>query len=111
MEAICFVCGKKIGDKDKGWQERDADIFYCMDCGLEVIGRRFSEKYKRPLKEVNSFNDRLKKRVTEAREKNIGWRIDYFVVSDRLLPAVKDSRILTDVMGSDHCPVCLEIEI
>ena len=49
--------------------------------------------------------------MMKAREKNIGWRIDYFVVSDRLLPAVKDSRILTDVMGSDHCPVCLEIEI
>ena len=46
----------------------------------------------------------------KAREKNVGWRIDYFVVSERLMPRVKDSRILTTVMGSDHCPVCLEIE-
>ena len=44
-----------------------------------------------------------------AREKNVGWRIDYFVVSDRLMPEVKESSILTDVMGSDHCPVMLEI--
>ncbi len=42
-----------------------------------------------------------------AREKNIGWRIDYFIVSERLLPRVEDSMILTDVMGSDHCPVAL----
>lgn len=40
-----------------------------------------------------------------AREKNTGWRIDYFLVSDRLRERVEDSSILTDVMGSDHCPV------
>ncbi len=44
-----------------------------------------------------------------ARENNAGWRIDYFVVSERLMPKVKDSAILTDVYGSDHCPVALEI--
>ena len=46
-----------------------------------------------------------------AREKNVGWRIDYFVVSDRLMPLVKDSFILPEVMGSDHCPVGIEIDI
>lgn len=40
-----------------------------------------------------------------AREKNAGWRIDYFLVSDRLKDRVADSRIDTDVFGSDHCPV------
>ncbi len=44
-----------------------------------------------------------------ARERNAGWRIDYFIVSDRLLPRVRDSRILAEVMGSDHCPVALEL--
>ena len=44
-----------------------------------------------------------------AREKNVGWRIDYFVVSERLMPKVRDSFILTDVQGSDHCPVGIEI--
>ena len=44
-----------------------------------------------------------------AREKNVGWRIDYFVVSDRLMPQVKSAEILAEVMGSDHCPVSLEI--
>ncbi len=46
-----------------------------------------------------------------AREKNVGWRIDYFVVSERIMPKVTDSKILGEVMGSDHCPVCLEIDI
>ena len=49
--------------------------------------------------------------MRQAREKNIGWRIDYFVVSNRIMPLVKDSFILTDVMGSDHCPVGLEIDL
>ena len=40
-----------------------------------------------------------------ARAKNVGWRIDYFVVSDRFMPNVKDSFICPDIMGSDHCPV------
>lgn len=45
----------------------------------------------------------------QARAKNVGWRIDYFVVSNRLFDKVKDSFIFTDVMGSDHCPVGIEI--
>jgi len=40
-----------------------------------------------------------------AREKNVGWRIDYWLVSARLMPSVTDARIHTDVLGSDHCPV------
>ena len=41
----------------------------------------------------------------QARQKNAGWRIDYFLVSDRLRPAVKEANIHTDILGSDHCPV------
>ncbi len=46
----------------------------------------------------------------QARQKNAGWRIDYFVVSNRLMPQVKDALIHTDVLGSDHCPVELVLE-
>ena len=46
-----------------------------------------------------------------ARAKNVGWRIDYFVVSDRILGKVKDSFILNEIMGSDHCPVGIEIDL
>ena len=49
--------------------------------------------------------------MRQARAKDIGWRIDYFVVSDRVKDMVKDSFILGEVMGSDHCPVGIEIEL
>ena len=45
-----------------------------------------------------------------ARAKNVGWRIDYFVVSDRLLERVKDSFIMNEITGSDHCPVGIILE-
>ena len=47
----------------------------------------------------------------KARERNVGWRIDYFVVSDRLRDKVNSVKIRGDVFGSDHCPVILDISI
>ena len=47
----------------------------------------------------------------KAREKNAGWRIDYFLVSDRLQANIDDAKIHTDIMGSDHCPVELDLDI
>ena len=45
-----------------------------------------------------------------ARARNVGWRIDYFVISDRLRDKVKDAFILPEIPGSDHCPVGLELK-
>lgn len=47
--------------------------------------------------------------IGNARSRNAGWRIDYFVTSSRLLPRLKDAEIFDAVMGSDHCPVGLEL--
>jgi len=47
----------------------------------------------------------------QARQKNAGWRIDYFVVSERLMPQVADAKIHTDILGSDHCPVELDLRL
>lgn len=47
----------------------------------------------------------------KAREKNAGWRIDYFVVSETMTEKMKDAYIYKDIMGSDHCPIGLEIEM
>ncbi|WP_319590258.1 exodeoxyribonuclease III [uncultured Draconibacterium sp.] len=44
-----------------------------------------------------------------ARGKNVGWRIDYFLVSEQLMPNVKNAYILNEIMGSDHCPVGIEL--
>lgn len=46
-----------------------------------------------------------------ARERNVGWRIDYFLCSERAAEKIKEAYILPEVMGSDHCPVGLEIEL
>ena len=46
----------------------------------------------------------------QARAKNVGWRIDYFIVSDRLRDRIADAKIHTDILGSDHCPVELELK-
>ncbi len=46
-----------------------------------------------------------------ARERNIGWRIDYFIVSKKLFKKVKEVKILDQVKGSDHCPILLKIEL
>ncbi len=74
----------------------------------ELLNAGFADTYRR------LYPDRVEyswwSYMFHAREKNAGWRIDYFVVSERLLPRVKDSFILTDVMGSDHCPVGIELE-
>ena len=46
---------------------------------------------------------------TRARDRNVGWRIDYFFVSNELLPKITATKILSEVYGSDHCPVTMEI--
>jgi exodeoxyribonuclease-3 len=47
----------------------------------------------------------------KAREKNAGWRIDYFVVSERIKEKIKSAEIRTQIFGSDHCPIMLEMEL
>ena len=49
--------------------------------------------------------------MRKAREKDVGWRIDYFIVSKDMKQKIKEAKIYSNVMGSDHCPVELEIEI
>ena len=46
-----------------------------------------------------------------ARANNAGWRIDYFLVSDRIADKIAATPIYSDILGSDHCPVGLEIEL
>ena len=49
--------------------------------------------------------------MANARERNIGWRIDYFIISDRINSKIKEAYIYPEIMGSDHCPVGLEINV
>ena len=66
---------------------------------------------------IDSFRTLYPEQVTyswwsyrfQARQKNAGWRIDYFVTSERLLPQIADAKIHTEIYGSDHCPVELDL--
>ncbi|MDA0773174.1 MAG: exodeoxyribonuclease III [Cyanobacteria bacterium] len=75
---------------------------------LEALGFTDSFRYLNPDVAENyswwSFR-------TAARERNIGWRIDYFFVSEALLPRLKAAQIHAGVLGSDHCPVSIELEV
>ena len=63
-------------------------------------------RYYNPDKEVYTWWSYL----GHAREKNIGWRIDYFLVSRDIINKIKNTMIYTDIMGSDHCPIGIEYE-
>ncbi|MBO1512019.1 exodeoxyribonuclease III [Metabacillus bambusae] len=49
--------------------------------------------------------------MSKVRERNIGWRIDYFIVSKRIAELLIDSQVHSDILGSDHCPVCIEMNL
>ena len=74
----------------------------------QLLGAGFSDSYRTlyPEKvEYSWWSYRGK-----ARERNAGWRIDYFIVSGRLMERVEDAKIHTEIFGSDHCPVELDLK-
>lgn len=75
----------------------------------ELLASGFSDTYR------SLYPDKVEyswwSYMFQARQKNVGWRIDYFVVSNRILNKVKEAKIHTEIMGSDHCPVSIEIDI
>ena len=79
------------------------------DCFSALLNSGFidSFRYKNPDKEEYSWwSYRFK-----ARERNAGWRIDYFVVSEKIKDKIQEAYIRQDILGSDHCPVVLEINL
>lgn len=93
----------KTNHKNAGFTDEERAKF------TELLNAGFVDtfRYCYPDKEVYSWWSYMFK----AREKNAGWRIDYFVVSDDLKDKIKDAYIYTDIMGSDHCPVGVEMEV
>ncbi len=90
-----------IGNAGFSYEERGAFT--------EMLGCGFTDAYRYlyPDKvEYTWWSYRMR-----AREKNVGWRIDYFLVSDRIASNIKDVVIRNDVFGSDHCPVELYIDL
>lgn len=76
----------------------------------ELLEAGFADVWRRKNPDVEGVYSWWSYRF-KAREKNAGWRIDYFVISERIMDKVTDVKILTDVLGSDHCPVRIELDI
>ena len=93
----------KTNRKSAGFSDEERAKF------TQLLAAGFADSYRRlyPDKVEYSWWSYMRK----ARENNAGWRIDYFVVSDRIMEKIKDSFIMTQIMGSDHCPVGIEIEL
>ncbi len=76
----------------------------------ELLGSGFTDTFRFFYPEARDVYSWWSYRFS-ARERNTGWRIDYFLVSDRLRPSLCDAKILTGIYGSDHCPVELDIKL
>ena len=74
-----------------------------------LLGAGFTDTWRARNPEVRDVYSWWSYRF-QARQKNAGWRIDYWLVSNRLFPRVTDARIHTDILGSDHCPVEVDVE-
>ncbi len=101
-QAIDLARPKSNYNKTAGHTQREMDGFSMMlDAGFVDVFRHLNpEKEGAYTWWSYMFN---------ARKKNVGWRIDYFVVSESLLPRVQDCYMLSEIMGSDHCPIVLEL--
>ncbi len=93
----------KTNHKSAGFSDEERGKF------TELLNEGFTDTFRKLYPEKIEYS--WWSYMMKAREKNVGWRIDYFVVSDRLFTKVRDSFILTDIMGSDHCPVGIELDI
>jgi exodeoxyribonuclease-3 len=76
----------------------------------ELVGAGYTDTFRHfnPAKEGMYTYWDMK---TRARDRNVGWRLDYFFVSQTLVPALTDARILSNVYGSDHCPIAITLDI
>ena len=94
----------KTNKKNAGFTQEERDKF------TELLGAGFVDSFRYLNPELAGAYTWWSYRF-KAREKDAGWRIDYYVVSERLRDALQDAKIHSDIMGSDHCPVELDIAL
>ena len=94
----------KTNRKNAGFTDEERGKF------TDLLAAGFSDTFRYLYPDVEGIYSWWSYRFS-ARAKNAGWRIDYFCVSDCLKDKIEDAKILTDVMGSDHCPIELDIAL
>lgn len=75
----------------------------------EFVARGYVDTFRQFNQEPENYT--FWDQITRARDRNIGWRIDYFFVNEGLASRVKGAHILSDVMGSDHCPIGIDLDV
>ena len=100
-QAIDLARPKENYNKTSGYTQKEIDGFnQLLDIGLvDIFRQRYPEKVA-----YTFWNQRFK-----ARERNVGWRIDYFLISEALVDRINTIEVLDQVFGSDHCPVALTL--
>lgn len=93
----------KANQNNAGYTQQERDAFQ------RLLASGFTDTYR------HLYPDKIEyswwSYMFNSRAKNSGWRIDYFLVSDFAKDLIREAKIHTDIFGSDHCPVSLEIEI
>jgi exodeoxyribonuclease-3 len=93
----------KANENNAGYTIQEREAFQKL-LGLGYVD---TYRYMHPDKvEYSWWSYRFK-----ARERNVGWRLDYFLMSDFAKDCIVDAKIHTEIMGSDHCPVSLQVDI
>lgn len=93
----------KANENNAGYTIQEREAFQ----KLLSLGYIDTYRYMHPDKvEYSWWSYRFK-----ARERNVGWRLDYFLMSDFAKDCIVDAKIHTEIMGSDHCPVSLQVDI
>ena len=97
------LANPKANEGEHGFTKEERD-------GIDnIVEAGFVDSFRVFSKEGNGFYTWWSN-WSHARERNVGWRIDYWFVSKRLLPRLKSATILPEIMGSDHCPVVIELK-
>ena len=102
-EDIDIARGKQNYNKSAGYTQKEIDGLerYLSHGWVDSFRKLYPEEVK-----YSYWNQMFK-----SRERNVGWRIDYFLVSDQIMPKVKDAAIYNEYYGSDHCPVAIELMV
>ncbi|MEM1312745.1 MAG: exodeoxyribonuclease III [Patescibacteria group bacterium] len=111
---ICGDLNTTVGDIDLARPKENRKTTGCLPEEREALNLFLNNGY------IDSFRHFYPQKpdkytywdqITRARERNVGWRIDYFLVDTNLIPQLENAEILDQVMGSDHCPVTIELSI
>lgn len=102
-QAIDLARPKQNYNKSAGYTQQEIDSF------TSLLEAGFVDTFRNKYPEVVKYS--YWNYLFNARANNTGWRIDYFLVSERLMPKVFDALIYNECMGSDHCPVAIKLEV